>query len=145
MEQITGLTKSPAGIPFFLSCAFMLSVLLSACGQTVPVEPSISGEGGGDVTLGMFNSLTVFWTAPDTDDDGITPLTDLAGFRVFYGSSPATTPEGFDGFIYVLNSSSGAISCILDRLPDGTVYVAVTALDWFANESALSNVMNINL
>lgn len=40
-------------------------------------------------------SATVSWVAPTTEEDGTTPLTDLAGYRIFYSTTDLTTPTDY--------------------------------------------------
>lgn len=74
---------------------------------------------------------TLSWTAPTTNVDG-TPLTDLAGYKVYYGTSSR-------GYTTVLNVNN-VTTYILTSLTDGTTYFfAATAYDTTNNESAYSN------
>ncbi len=113
---------------------------LSACGQggedSVPGllsgppggEGTVPGESGG-TELG---TAAVSWEAPTTNDDG-TPLADLAGYKVYYGtSSPldkSTSPS--------INVGT-ATSYTLSGLTAGTYFFAATAYDTLGNESTLS-------
>ncbi len=71
------------------------------------------------------------WDAPTTNADG-TPLTDLAGYRIHYGTSSGN---------YSQNINVGNVSTYtLDNLPEGfSYYFATTAYDATGNESAPSN------
>jgi hypothetical protein len=75
---------------------------------------------------------TVSWAAPTERTDG-TPLTDLAGFRVYYGTSSNDLTQ----FIDVRDP--GARSWVVDNLTQGTWYFAATAYDQTGAESARSN------
>jgi hypothetical protein len=76
---------------------------------------------------------TVSWLAPDTNVDG-SPLTDLAGFRVYYGSAPGDLR-------YVIQvADPGARNRVIENLTIGTWYFAATAYDQSGSESARSNV-----
>ena len=72
------------------------------------------------------------WDAPTTNADG-TPLTDLAGYRVYcssiQGDYSGVTP------IDVGNTTS----ITFNNLADGTDYCVVTAYDVSGNESGYSN------
>ncbi len=74
---------------------------------------------------------TLTWDPPRTNADG-TPLTDLAGFKVYYGTSSRNYTSSLD----VGNVTTRTVT----NLADGpTYYFAVTAYDAMRNESSLSN------
>jgi fibronectin type 3 domain-containing protein len=76
-------------------------------------------------------TATLSWNAPTTNADG-TPLTDLAGYKVYYGTASRTYSQNID----VGNVTTYAVN----NLTDGaTYYFAVTAYDTSSNESAYSN------
>jgi len=83
-------------------------------------------EGGGSAT--GVASLT--WIAPTTNSNG-SQLTDLAGFRVHYGTASRTYTHVID----VQNVTSYAVN----NLPAGTYYFAVTAYNSLGNDSDFSN------
>jgi hypothetical protein len=69
--------------------------------------------------------------APTENVDG-TPLTDLAGYRVYYG----TSSRGYGNPVAVANPTQSSVEI---PAPSGNYYVAMTALDAEGNESAYSN------
>ena len=73
------------------------------------------------------------WTAPTTNEDG-TPLNDLAGYRLYYG----TQPGQYSNVITVGDYTTAEIG----SLGTGTYYVTVTAYDIYGNESTYSNEIN---
>ena len=75
--------------------------------------------------------LNLSWVAPTENVDG-TPLTDLAGYRIYYGDDSQSYPNATD--INDANATNFALT-----LPSGSYYVAMTALDVDGNESAYSN------
>ena len=82
-------------------------------------------------------SVTLSWQAPTTNED-LTPLTDLAGYRVYYGETSGV----YTDVVTVGNYTSASIG----SLPTGkTLYFAVTAFDTSGNESSLSNEASIVL
>jgi PKD repeat protein len=87
------------------------------------------------VAPGHAASVQLSWQAPTTDADG-SPLTDLAGYKVYYGLRSAH----YDVTLDVGNALSVAISGLIDGL---TYYVAVTAYDTSGNESAFSNEVSM--
>lgn len=76
---------------------------------------------------------TLSWEAPSTRTDG-SPLTNLAGFRLYYGTSSGN----LNSMIQV--SDPGARSWVIENLTVGTWYFAASAYDQSGMESARSNV-----
>ena len=84
------------------------------------------------VTEAATGRATLSWNAPSQRTDG-TPLTDLAGFRVYYGTSTADLR-------YVIQiKDPGARSWVIENLTTGTWYFAATAFDTSGGESDHSN------
>jgi hypothetical protein len=84
----------------------------------------------GGEALSLAASVQVSWQAPTTNADG-TPLTDLAGYQVYYGPS--------SGNYTVTLDVGNTLSVSLSGLTAGqTYYFAVTAYDTSENESARS-------
>ena len=98
------------------------------------------GSGGGgssDYSSGdnsesgtSINSATLTWDPPATSADG-TPLTDLAGYTIYYGTSSLN---------YTVSIDVGNVTTYkIDNLSPGTYYFSVTAYDTAGNESDFSN------
>lgn len=77
-------------------------------------------------------SVTVSWTPPTTRTDG-TALTDLAGYRICYGTSAASMTQTIDV------KDITAASYVVANLSAGTWYFAVKAYTTTGEESSLSN------
>jgi len=78
-------------------------------------------------------SATIRWTPPTTNSDN-SPLTNLAGYRIYYGTSSGNLTQ-------VLNlPNPGITSGVVDNLSAGTWYFAVTSYNSSNVESARSNV-----
>ena len=93
-----------------------------------------AGPGGNVVemlTVSTRSSVALNWVAPDENVDG-TPLTDLAGYRIYYG----TASRDYSGMVQVNNPAETSHTL---SLASGDYYVAMTALDQEGNESAYSN------
>jgi hypothetical protein len=75
---------------------------------------------------------TVAWTPPTLRSDG-SALTNLVGYRIYYGVGP----DAFDNVIDV--NTVGVTNYIVENLGAGTWYFAVTARDSSGMESGLSN------
>jgi hypothetical protein len=76
---------------------------------------------------------TVSWVPPLHRTDG-TPLQNLAGFRVYYGTQPAALAD----VIHI--GTPGATSVVVENLTPGTWYFATTAIDASGLESARSAI-----
>ena len=83
--------------------------------------------------------LDASWTAPTTNSDG-SPLTDLASYRLYYGTSATPCPgASFSQFASPTPSppANQSVTARLTGLSAGTLYnVSVTAVDASGSESA---------
>jgi hypothetical protein len=77
------------------------------------------------------NAVTLSWDAPTANSDG-SALVDLKGYKVHYG--PAS--RSYSQTIQVTNP--GLTTYVVDNLPTGTYYFAVTAYNSAGHESSLS-------
>ena len=73
------------------------------------------------------------WTPPTQNTDG-SSLTNLAGYRIAYGTSPAALTQS------VQVANSGITRYTFDNLSPGTYYFAVRAYTASGTESVNSNV-----
>jgi hypothetical protein len=108
-------------------------------GTTTGVVITVS-DGEADASLAAFSvavqavatgSATLSWTPPTTNTDG-SPLTNLAGYRVYWGTS-----QGRYSSSVTLNNP-GLTSYVVGNLPPGTYYFVATALSSAGAESAFS-------
>lgn len=77
-------------------------------------------------------SATVSWSVPLLNTDG-TPLADVSGYRIHYGTSPASLPFSMSV------SGAGVTSGVISGLTAGTYYFAVGTLNSAGIESVPSN------
>lgn len=93
--------------------------------------------GSGTATSGTATSgtATVSWEAPTTTIQGFA-LTDLAGYRVYYGQSESDLSQ------HVELNSVGTQTYVVDNLGPGTWYFAVKAVTSMGVESALSEIVS---
>jgi hypothetical protein len=84
------------------------------------------------VAAAVTGRATLSWSAPTERTDGA-PLTDLAGFKIYYGNSPGSL-----GSVIEIRDA-GARSWVVENLTQGTWYFAATAFDTSGTESARSN------
>jgi len=101
-------------------------------GSTTPtvVTPPVKTVSTGTATLD--------WTPPTENSDGTT-LTNLAGYTVYYGTSPDALTES------VKVSNPGLTAYTLSNLPTGTWYFAVTAYSATGVESSRSGVISTKI
>lgn len=71
------------------------------------------------------------WTPPTTNTD-TTPLTDLKGYKIYYGQSPGDHTKSI-----TIDAKVSAYR--VTGLADGVWYFAITAFDSSGNESGKSN------
>jgi len=83
-------------------------------------------------------SAVLSWVAPTTNTDG-TPLTDLAGFIINYGTSPSALTQS------VTVSGASATGYTVQGLSAGVWYFTVTAYTSVNTQSAPSNVGSENI
>jgi len=74
-------------------------------------------------------SATLSWQPPTRNTDGST-LTDLAGYKVYWGTTSGTYPNS------VTLNNSGLTSYVVGNLAPGTYFFAVTALNRAGAESS---------
>jgi Putative Ig domain len=85
-----------------------------------------------DVTSG---TATVSWTIPTTNSDG-TPLTNLGGFRIYYGTAP-------DSMTKVAQIANPSVSThAVTNLAPATWYFGIKAYTSSGVESTISNIAN---
>ncbi|MFO0449102.1 MAG: putative Ig domain-containing protein [Pseudomonadota bacterium] len=84
------------------------------------------------VQAASLGAATITWQPPTTRTDG-TPLTNLTGYRIYYG----TTQGGYPNQVPVANP--GLTSFVVENLPPGTYWFVVTALDGNGIESVVSS------
>lgn len=112
---------------FFVLFIIQLA-LFAGCGQGNVDTSSSNSVPGTPSTAAGFASLA--WNAPTTNTDG-TALTDLAGYKVYYGPSSGN---------YANSVNVGNVtSYTLNNLAPGTYYISVTAYDAAGIESGYSN------
>jgi len=86
-----------------------------------------------DVLPTASGSITLQWLPPTERDDG-TPLTDLAGYHLRWGTALGHYPN------LATIPNAGIASYVIDELAPGTYYLVLTAYDAYGVESDFSNV-----
>jgi len=108
-----------------LGMALALSV--AACGQVSPVTSRTA------TSQSVTGSATLNWTPVTQNTDG-TLLTDLAGYTIYYGVSPAALNTA------VVLSDPTETTYVVGQLTSGTWYFAVSAYTTTGLQGELSNV-----
>lgn len=103
------------------TCVSLLVVLTHALSSCIQKDPI-----GGD-------AVALSWNPPTTNVDG-SNLTDLAGYRVYYGTNLGEYPH------MVEVDGPAETRRVVADLPPATYYFVVTAYDAKGNESEHSNV-----
>jgi plastocyanin len=110
------------------------SEFISGIDSSTTFTLTCSGAGGNVVemlTVSTLSGISLNWVAPSENADG-SALTDLAGYRIYYG----TTSRNYSGMVELNDPADTSHSL---SLASGDYYVAMTALDQQGNESAYSN------
>jgi hypothetical protein len=120
-----------------LTGLLVVALLLGACsGGSVGNSNSAASNGTGASNGNSSNSegtASLSWTAPTEDANG-TPITDLAGYRVYYGTDPNDLSQSVEV------TGADTTTYVVDNLPAGTYYFAVAAYTTSGVESEQSNV-----
>lgn len=138
-KQLTGLCVLAAVLTTLLtgcddSDGSSGSMSSQASGTAMP-HASITSDGGpvrGRLTIG---SATLSWDAPTSNTNG-SALTDLSGYRIYYGTSAAEMSES------VQISNVGLQTYVIENLEPGTWYFAIRAVTSAGSESALSDIVS---
>jgi hypothetical protein len=92
------------------------------------------GSDTGSTSGGATGSFSLSWTAPVIRTDGSQlSLSDIDGFKVYYGTSPGN----YTHYIDVSNGSAQSVT--VRDVPVGTYYVAMTTYDSDGRESSYSS------
>ncbi len=82
----------------------------------------------------VLGAATLDWMPPTTNMDG-SPLADLGGYRIYWG----TTPGAYPNSVTVINP--GLASYMVENLVPSTYYFVTTAFNTSGGESGFSNMV----
>ncbi|HTX05402.1 MAG TPA: fibronectin type III domain-containing protein [Steroidobacteraceae bacterium] len=133
----------------YLGVVTALALALSACGgagsagvassvsssaptQSTPTSSVASGTSNSSAPTASTNAVTINWTPP-TENVNDTPLTNLAGYNIHYG----TTSGNYTQTITV--SNPGIATYVVQNLSPGTYYFVVAAVNSAGTESPPSS------
>jgi hypothetical protein len=116
-----------------LACGALLS--LAACdGAGDPSSAQSSGQNTSSSTSPPADgAVTLSWVAPTSNTDG-TALTNLVGYHIYYGNSPAKLTQS------IAISKATVLSYEISGLASGTWYFAVAADAANGSQSEMSDV-----
>lgn len=106
---------------------------VSSTGSSPPVTSQSSTPAPSPTSTA--GAATLSWAAPDQNTDG-SPLTNLAGYRIYYGTSANTLDQ-----VIEINTI-GITEYVIDNLTAGTYYFSIRAYNSVGLESALSNIVS---
>ena len=113
--------------------ALGLLLAITGCDGSSYAGSGDSGDRGLSHTDSTSQTAIVSWTPPVQRTDG-SALTDLAGYRVYYG-------KGLNSLTQIIDIRNvGQTSQFIDNLDTGTWYFAVTAYTNDGLESEMSNL-----
>lgn len=132
---------SPWSIGAWTECIGGQQTRAEARARTISTQPANGGAAcpvlseSRTVTQACSVAVLFTWTPSVQNTDG-SPLTNLAGYRVHYGASPAELTQT----IQIANPSVTSYS--IESLAPGTYYFGVKAYTSGGTESALSNILS---
>ena len=123
---------STGGIPLELGENVITLTAQGSSGATARTTIVINRESG------LAGSATVSWKAPTERTDG-SPLTNLAGYRIFYGRMSGI----YDYRIDIRNP--GVLTYVVENLAPGDWYFAVSAYDSYGIDSDRSAEVHLEI
>jgi Fibronectin type III domain len=111
------------------------ALLVSACNDQGAAPLSNAASSG---ARNASSTATLSWEAPTANTNG-SALTDLAGYRIYYGTSPTQMNDS------VQIKTTGVQTYVIDNLAAGTWYFAIMAVTSAGTESGLSNVVSLTI
>ncbi len=125
------------GLTRWACCCALVICALSGCdgSSQQPSASAASTDSANSAALpsSSVGAVTLSWLPPTTNTNGTT-LTDLAGYRIYYGQSPTAMTDVID------ISNAGLTAYMVENLSAGTWYFAIKAVTSTGIESSLSNV-----
>jgi hypothetical protein len=119
-----------SGTPAAANAGSYSGIVISVSDGTASVSLPIFTLTVQQVQLG---SATIAWTPPTTNEDN-SALTNLRGYRVYYGTSTSNLNQVVDV------ANAGISSVVIENLSPGTWYFGVRSYNTSNVESALSNL-----
>ncbi len=99
--------------------------------SSTSTRTATSGSSSSSSTTASTDTVTINWTPP-TENTNDTPLTNLAGYNIHYGTSSGNLTNK------ISVSNPGIATYVVSNLAPGKYYFAVAAVNSSGTESALS-------
>ena len=118
-----------------LGAVAALGLALSACGgggSGALSGASPAQSSSGNLPTGESGAVTLNWTPPTENSDG-TPLTNLTGYAIYYGTASGTYTQTLSV------SNAGIATYVVDNLSPGTYYFSIAAVNSDGAQSPLSS------
>jgi Fibronectin type III domain len=107
--------------------------------QSTAVQSPIAPPSSGPLPTPTTSNVTLSWVAPTENTNG-SALTNLEGYRIYYGTSPKQLNE------LIVLSSPGLQTYVIDGLAVGvTYYFTIAAMATDGVESAQSAVVSMDI
>ena len=121
-----------------------LGFALSGCGgggpagTAAPSQAAATGLATVDAPTASSGAITLDWTPPTENTDG-TPLTDLTGYDIHYGTQSGDYTQS------ISVSNPGIATYVVDNLTPGTYYFSVAAVNSDGTESPMSSEVKLRV
>ena len=120
-----------------------LGFALSGCGgggsgATGGATTSQATSSGSSLPTASSSAVTLNWTPPTENTDG-TPLTNLSGYDIHYGTSSGNYTQS------ISVSNAGIATYVVDNLTPGTYYFSVAAVNAAGTESPMSGEVSASV
>jgi predicted small secreted protein len=115
----------------------LVAALLAGCNNNDSMMQGVGSSSGtaSASSVPTDNAATLSWEAPTTDTNGAA-LTNLAGYRIYYGSSETGLTQ------LVSLDTVSTQTYVIDNLTPGTWFFAIRAVTENGVESAMSDVVS---
>ena len=136
--------KRPHRAYIIAALSILFGVLIAQNSHAVNCE-----EFWADPTLPIDNNVAcAIWPTPTQNADG-SPLTDLAGFRIYYGpdssallQTDAEARRAVVSWIEIDNEQSNTFEIVLNITEPTTIFFGITAYDTAGNEGVISELVS---
>ena len=116
----------------------LLSIQLTACNNGNSEDPAGIPAGTEESTSSGENYIHLSWTAPlEREDNQPISLSEIAGYKVYYGTEENTYPHSID----ISNGSANGHT--IENLSSGVYYLTLTTYDTAGRESKPSDEIKI--
>ncbi len=128
--SFTAASGSLGGTPGAADVGVYTNIVISVSdGQVSTALPAFSIS----VNAISLGSVTLDWTAPTENEDG-TPLTDLAGYKIYWGTSPGDYPNS------ATIDNPSVTTYVVENLAPGTYEFVATSVNSAGVESRYSGI-----